>query len=130
MSVRRETVYWHGCADEGCDSDSHGCTRVEIWWESLGRQDTIAYIYEESIHCIECTERRFGRDDAGNVTGAGGQGHPAGELAPWDEWWDATSPTCQFLMCGTCETLIDESHDDGTCQCTARDGVAQLRKLA
>ena len=130
MSVRRETVYWHGCAEEGCDADSHGCARVEIWWESLGQSEIIAYIYEASIHCIECSERRFGRAPDGSIAGIDSEGNAPGELAPWDQWWDSTLPLCQFLHCGTCGKLIDESHDETSWECSARDGVARLRRSA
>ena len=130
MSVRRETVYWHGCADGECESDSHGCSRVEIWWETLGPQETIAYVYDESIHCLACAEARFGRDEQGLISGTDTQGNAPVDLAPWDEWWDTTAPSCQFLHCGSCEVVIDESHDELTCECSQRDGVARLRKSA
>ena len=127
MSVRRETVYWHGCTDGACDADSHGCTRVEIWWETLRGRKTLAYVYDGAIHCVECWERRFGAGE-GLTEGRDGAGHPVGELEAWDEWWDATLPFCQFLDCATCSARIDESHAEESCECSSRDGIARLRR--
>ena len=129
MSIRRETVYWHGCADSACEADSHGCTRVEIWWETLGGDRTLAYLYDGGIHCVECAERRFGREEELTAS-RDTDGQPVGELEVWDEWWDATLPLCQFLDCSTCGARIDESHAEEACECSSRDGIARLSRSA
>ena len=112
MSTRRETVYWHGCRDDNCDMDSHGCVRVEIWVESPIGRTIIGYLYDGAIHCPDCAEARF---DAEKLA----EGREIGHLLPGDEWWDTTTPGCQVLSCGSCSGAIDESHDDQACGCTA-----------
>ncbi|MEE8421261.1 MAG: hypothetical protein V3S31_00625 [Dehalococcoidia bacterium] len=107
MSIRQETVYWHGCADDSCASDSHGCARVEIWIEGSG-DGGLGYIYDGGIHCPACAEQR--QETAERPL--------AGLLVAGDEWWDTTMPGCQRLECSTCSKLIDESHDGRACGCT------------
>ena len=91
MSTRRETVYWHGCCEEGCDMDSHGCVRVEVWVESPIDRGPIGYIYDEAVHSPQCARARF----------------------------DETMPGCQELSGDSCSEVIDESHDGQACGCTA-----------
>jgi hypothetical protein len=106
MSIRRETVYWHGCADGACDSDSHGCARVELWVQGSGGGQ-LGHIYEGGIHCAACAERWQETADA----------PLSGLLFSGDEWWDTTMPGCQRLECSTCSALLDESHDEQSCGC-------------
>lgn len=94
--------------------DSHGCVRVEVWVESPIGRDTIGYIYDEAIHCPDCAEARF---DAETLS----ESREIGHLVPGDEWWDAATPGCQELLCGTCSAVVDESHDDQACGCTAAE---------
>ena len=114
MSTRRETVYWHGCRDEGCDMDSHDCVRVEVWVESPIDRGPIGYIYDEAVHCPQCARARF--DEA-----VLDQSREIGRLESGDEWWDATTPGCQELTCDSCSAVVDESHDDQACGCKVGD---------
>ncbi len=121
MSTRRETVYWHGCPDASCEMESHGCARIELWIESPIDRETIGYMYDEAIHCPRCAEARF---DAATLS----ESREIGHLVPGDQWWDATAPGCQALSCGTCAVVIDESHDDQACGCSAGEfrGIVPL----
>lgn len=111
MSTRRETVYWHGCRDDNCDMDSHGCVRVEVWVESPIDRGPIGYIYDEGVHCRTCAQARFDEE-------ALSASREIGHMDAGDEWWDATMPGCQELSCDSCAAVIDESHDDQACGCT------------
>ncbi|HJM89829.1 MAG TPA: hypothetical protein QF624_09430 [Dehalococcoidia bacterium] len=119
MSSRRETVYWHGCTDQTCESGSHGCSRVEIWIDTVVDGGAIAYIYDERIHCLACSRAKYPGPD-GPDEGSDGR------LVPGDEWWDSTAPGCQSLNCGTCGAVIDESHDAQSCVCDEQPADAGL----
>ena len=71
----------------------------------------IAYTYEADVHCIDCTNKRFGatptyrihRDNEGNLV------HPVFSTDEWqelDEGFLAENPT-QYLVCGDCHEIID-----------------------
>ena len=73
----------------------------------MGSHDPIAYTYEASEHCEDCAERRFGRDDRGDIVGVDNEGNEVGVIAPWDE-------VLRTLVCGTCGAVIMEvDEDDG-----------------
>ncbi len=73
--------------------------------------EPIAYIYEADHHCEGCAEKRFGRDEHGDITGVDNEGNEVGVIAPWDTDWYANDVyegrSEAILACGTCGGVIE-----------------------
>jgi len=76
--------------------------------------EPIAYTFEADHHCPDCTEERFGSDDAGFIACEPGgspmrdsYGEFVGAVAPWDEW-QQFSGEHETLACATCGLIIEE----------------------
>lgn len=85
--------------------------------------DPIAYTYEADTHCPGCALQRFGRcAEHGQIACcvSDSEGNEPGAVAPWDEWHPATR--CEFLVCGTCGEIIEESHSGNECECERERG--------
>ena len=73
--------------------------------------DPIAFTYEADHHCESCAEKRFGRNEDGEITGTDGEGNSVGVIAPWNEWYANDmyeGNEVAVLTCGTCGEVIEE----------------------
>ena len=80
----------------------------------MSKRDPIAYIFDASEHCPDCTEKRFGRDADGYIAShdtdgnypIDSGGNEVGVVAPWEAFED------RDMSCGTCGELINECEED------------------
>lgn len=73
--------------------------------------EPITYTYEADHHCPDCAEKRFGRDEHGDITGTDNEGNKVGIVMPWDEWFQVDG-SCETLACGDCHEALATAHAD------------------
>lgn len=76
--------------------------------------EPIAYTYNADVHCTDCAEKAFGRDEHGEITGSDSEDNEVGVISPWDEWYTITDEaTYQVLSCSDCGKELDTYSEGG-----------------
>lgn len=70
--------------------------------------DPIAYTYDADYHCPQCADSAGMLTD-GAVDSDGNEPYP---VAPWDEWFEASTLTRDTLACSDCGAVLDVADPD------------------
>ncbi len=94
---------------------------------------TFAYTYDADHHCESCALARFGRDEAGWITGEDSEGNEVGSIAGWETtpgYDDHDFDDGPFVFaCGTCGHIIEsQDHAEAAPYRNPFRSAAQLRE--